>query len=228
MGKVFTWSLHRAKTVITQNVSDREELLQTTGIDSVVIANGHRFAELSDVGRQSILWVGRSDRIKGPYRFIDLAKRIPSERFVMICQKATADDSYDKLIEEAHSVDNLEFIERVDFDEVDRYFQSAKVLVNTSDSEGFPNTFVEACKCGTAILSLNADPDDFLTRFSCGVVCDGNEQQLADGLQSLLDQNRYIEMGKNGRRYAEERHDISKIVEQYKEIFKGLFAEVRR
>ncbi len=146
----------------------------------------------------------------------------------MVCQQATEDSHYDLLKSQAAEISNVEFIERVGFHEVDRYFQRAKVFVNTSDSEGFPNTFVEACKCATAILSLIVDPDDFLTRYCCGVVCDGSEQRLDDGLRSLLGQDRYIEVGQNGRRYAEEHHDISKIVEQYKEILTELSQKVHR
>ena len=227
-GRIFNWSLRRARAVVVQNKSDQENLLSTTGIKSLVIPNGHRFSELSSADRESILWVGRSDRIKGPMRFVELARNFPSERFVMICQKATGDTNYDHLRDLAAKRPNLQFISHVPFDRIDAYFLNAKILVNTSVSEGFPNTFIQAGKCATAILSLNVNPDGFLTRYSCGVVCDGSEQRLDDGLRSLLGHDRYVEIGQNGRRYAKEHHDISKIVAQYKEIFTELSQKVHR
>ncbi len=46
----------------------------------------------------------------------------------MICQHATGDNEYEKLISRARQNKNLEFVERVPFTEVDSYFQQAKVL----------------------------------------------------------------------------------------------------
>ena len=224
LGKAFAASLRRADMVLAQNVVDADNLRQSIGVDSTAIPNGHRLSDQPEIKRDLILWAGRSADFKRPDKFLDLARRFPSERFVMICQRATGDESYGRIVDEAPRVDNLEFIERVPFDEVDSYFQRAKVLVNTSDSEGFPNTFIQACKSAAAILSLNVNADDFLNRYSCGLVCGGSRERLAEGLQYLLDENRYIEIGKNGRRYAEEHHDISEIVKQYKQLFRDLIS----
>ena len=229
LGRMFVRALQQADIVFAQNQSDAGNLKSLHGIDSLAVPNAHRLPDLiEEPDRDVILWVARSAAFKQPRKFLDLAKRFPDEKFVMICQRAMEDSNYDLLKGRAAEISNVEFIERVGFHEVDRYFQRAKVFVNTSDSEGFPNTFVEACKCATAILSLNVDPDDFLTRYSCGVACDGSEQQLDDGLKFLLGQNRCIEVGQNGRRYAEEHHDISKIVEQYKKLLTELSQKVRR
>jgi glycosyltransferase involved in cell wall biosynthesis len=222
LGRAFVWSLRQAKIIFAQNNSDKDDLKQTTGLDSVVIPNGHRISQPQKRLRDSILWVGRSDKVKGPGKFIELAQKFPQEKFVMICQQATGDRNYDRLCDEAKSVANIEFYERVPFHEVDRFFQQAKVLVNTSDFEGFSNTFIQACLCETAILSLNVNPDGFLNKYSCGSCCDGNEEQLPDVLKSLLAEDRYVQMGRNGRKYAEEKHDIKKIAEQYKELFFNL------
>ncbi len=229
LGRMFIRALRQADIVFAQNQSDADNLKRLHGIDASAVGNAHRLPDtIETTDRDLILWVARSAAFKQPEVFLELAGRFPDEKFVMVCQQATEDSHYDLLKGRAAEISNVEFIERVGFHEVDRHFQRAKVFVNTSDSEGFPNTFVHACKCGTAILSLNVDPDDFLTRYSCGVVCDGSEQQLDDGLRFLLGQDRYVEVGQNGRRYAEEHHDISKIVEQYKKILTELSQKVRR
>ncbi|MHC4740197.1 MAG: glycosyltransferase [Planctomycetota bacterium] len=137
----------------------------------------------------------------------------------MICQKATDDNRYDDFVEQAKQIKNLQFIPTVPFHDIDSYFQKAKVFVNTSDSEGFPNTFIQACKCSTPILSLNVNPDEFLDKYNCGISCDGNWDKLLDSLKALLKEERYTELGKNARKYAEQNHDIVKIVEQYKNCF---------
>jgi glycosyltransferase involved in cell wall biosynthesis len=220
--KFFILALRWADFVITQNVADAEKLRSTTGIQAVVIPNGHKLLSPSQSIRDTILWVGRSDKIKRPELFIDLAEKMHGEKFMMICQRATGDNEYDKLIAQAKRLKNLEFIDRVPFAQIDSYFQRARVFVNTSDFEGFPNTFIQACKSSVPILSLNVNPDCFLDKYKCGQSCNGDFTKLISTLQYILGENRYLELGKNARSYAETRHDIKKITIEYKNRFKKL------
>ncbi len=219
LGKAFIWSLRKAKVIFTQNAHDKDKLAQTVGLSAVVIPNGHRLVELNLTNRDTVLWVGRSAEIKRPELFIDLAEKTPSQKFTMICQRATGDDNYQQLLDRANAVKNLEFIERVPFNEIDSCFARAKVFVNTSDSEGFPNTFIQACTSAVPILSLNVNPDGFLDKYECGICCDGNWDVFLESLTLMLDEDRRRNMGANAGKYAAEHHDITKIVEQYKEIF---------
>jgi glycosyltransferase involved in cell wall biosynthesis len=218
LGRLFVRSLRKAAQVITQNQQDHENFKTHFGIDSIVIPNGHRIPDISVNDKASILWVGRSAAVKGPRRFIELARALPGESFVMICPRATGDADYDHLKAAASKVNNLEFIERVSFRDIDRYFEQAKVFVNTSDAEGFPNTFIQACKTGTAILSYAVNPDGFLARYECGVDCQGQASQLRESLAALLAGQDYVNIGKNGRRYAEKNHNISRIIQTYKHL----------
>lgn len=221
-GKAFGWSLRNAAQVVVQNDTDQKDLKQKAGVDSIVIPNGHHLPVLSESKRNIILWAGRSIQLKRPELFIELAEKMPGERFVMICQRATGDENYDELLARAGQVKNLEFIERVPLGEVDSYFQRAKIFVNTSASEGFPNTFIHACKCATAILSLKVDPDVFINKHNCGISCNGDWQRMVDSLKDMLQEDRYVEMGGNGKKYVVEHHDVRKIIKQYKELFKKL------
>ncbi|MFQ6034782.1 MAG: glycosyltransferase family 4 protein [Sedimentisphaerales bacterium] len=218
-GKFYKWAVRSAPQVFVQNKTDRENLQRTTNVASVAIPNAHRLVELPQRQRSSILWVGRSVKIKRPMLFIDLAEKMPDENFIMICQRATGDKKYENLVERAKQVKNLQFIKQVDFDEVHNYFQRAKVFVNTSDAEGFPNTFIQACEFGTPILSLNVNPDGFLDNYNCGICCNGNLERLAESLRFMLAEDRYIEMGRKARKYVEQNHDIKRTVQQYKKIF---------
>jgi glycosyltransferase involved in cell wall biosynthesis len=228
---IYKWVLRKAGHVFVQNKTDRESLLHTTGVLATAIPNGHRLAELrpSDFMRKqegglrdTVLWIGRSAEVKRPMLFIELAEKTPDEHFTMICQHATGDRNYDNLVERAEQVKNLRFIQRVPFDKVDSFFQCTKVFVNTSDAEGFPNTFIQACQFGVPILSLNVNPDGFLDEYGCGISCEGDFKRFRDSLGFMLAENRYIEMGKRGRKYVEQNHDIKKIIEEYKKIFRQL------
>jgi len=222
-------ALRKAEVVFVQNIRDQKNFMKTMAVQSVPIPNAHRLAGLSEQTRDSIIWVGRSVEVKRPELFLQLAEQFPQEKFIMICQRATGDENYENLVNQADKIKNLRFIQRVPFNEIDGYFRRSKIFVNTSEAEGFPNTFIQACIAGTPILSLNVNPDGFLDEFHCGIYADDKWQKLIDSLASLLENERYIELGRNARKYVEEKHDIVKIVETYKTIFENLMkAEISR
>lgn len=221
-GKIFKWTLRTAKVVFVQNLTDRRNLERTTGISSIVIPNGHRLSESAQKKRDRILWVGRSGEFKRPTPFIDLAEKVPDEKFTMICQRATGDEKYDQLLVRAKQVENLEFIERVPFADIESYFERAKVFVNTSEAEGFPNTFIQACNCATPILSLTVNPDGFLDEYNCGICCNNDLERFTDSLGFILAEDKYTELGKNARKYVKQNHNIKKIAKEYKKLFHQL------
>jgi glycosyltransferase involved in cell wall biosynthesis len=221
-GKAFVWSLRHADAVFAQNETDAKNLSAITGSPVQVIRNAHRVHPIQQQPQDKILWVGRSATVKRPELFLELAKQVPQMQFTMICQRADNQRQYDKLVTKAKQIKNLEFIPRVSFHKIHEYFQRAKVFVNTSDYEGFPNTFIQACKSATAILSLNVNPDNFLDKHNCGISCNGDWRSLVDSLRALLEEDRWLKMGINGKKYVEEYHDVTKIIKQYKELFEEL------
>ncbi len=223
-GRLFNWSLRQAYIVISQNIIDAENLMRRLGINSHVIPNGHRLQQVQQRTRDTILWVGRDASFKKPKRFLELAKAVPNEHFTMVCQTLINDQYYANLIVEAGKIPNLQFIRHVPFNQIDSYFQRARVFVSTSDAEGFPNTFVQACKCGTAILSFSVNPDGFLDKYHCGLCADGDWDSFVKMLRDLLVPENAQRYGANGRRYVEENHDIVKIATLYKQIFEQLTA----
>lgn len=225
IGRLFEFCLRRADKVFVQNQSDGELLKQNLGLETVFIPNGHLFSQTESQEKKSILWVGRTADFKHPERFPELARAFPQEQFVMICRRATDDSAYDRIRQQADTVENLEFISEVEFARIGDYFAQAKVFVNTSDSEGFANTFIQAAAARTPILTWIVNPDNFLTQYQCGLACQGDADKLKQGLSFLLDQDRYIELGQNAAQYVRQHHDITAIAEQYKTIFRKMAGE---
>ncbi len=220
-GWAFVWALKRAAGVVVQNKRDRNALVQTAGVHGVVIRNAQHLSSPQPSRQEHVLWVGRSVAVKRPYLFLKLADECKDRKFVMICQRATGDDRYDDLVCQAQSVENLTFVPRVPPSEIDRYYQSACVLVNTSESEGFPNTFIEACKWSVPILSLNVNPDGFLREFGCGWCADDNWSEFVSKLEFVTEPERQREYGAKARGYVERHHDIHRVIEDYKALFAG-------
>ena len=77
----------------------------------------------------------------------------------------------------------------------------------------------QAAATGTAILTYKVNPDEFLTRYRCGLSGQGNWSETCRTLKTLLENDRYRQFGQNARRYAEQYHDIKTIIERYKTLF---------
>lgn len=215
-----------ADAAIVQNTNQKDILYTRKGRDSFLIKSGYSITDPSGASKgDHVLWVGRSEQWKRPELFIKLAERNRDLRFKMICPRAYKDykDNYSLLKQRTECVENLEFIEYVPFNEIDQYFQKAKVFVNTSTQEGFPNTFIQAAKNGTPIISLDVNPDNILDKYNCGFFCDGDLDEMDKRLGQLLnDNNLYERMSDNAYRYAKENHDIEKNAEELYRVLMGL------
>ncbi len=224
-GKAYKLALKIASQVFVQNAQDCESLSRTAGVQSIAIPNGHRITNTPDTERKWILWVGRSIAFKRPELFIKLAQEFPSEQFLMICQFSKGDQNINKpvkhenLKDNARTLPNIKFIEYVPFSEIDSYFMQAKLFINTSDTEGFPNTFIQACKCKTPILSFKVNPDDFLNSYKCGMCANGDWKTFKDMLKQMLEPENLKHYGENGQKYVITNHNIDSTIEKYKNAF---------
>lgn len=201
-----------ADTLLVQN-GYQEKKLKKYRNKTYLIRTSYRINRVRSSRRDTILWVGRTDRhLKKPHKFLNLASRFPERDFVLIAPPATGQGDYFKYIRrKAQQVRNLEFIEFVAFHKIDKYFQRALVLVNTSTAEGFPNTFIQAAKNGTPILSLNINPDNILNEHGIGIQCNNRLADLVKNLDMLLeDKEKYRQYANRCYAYAKEYHDIHK------------------
>lgn len=217
----YSFGLKNASVIVTQNKEHQELIDKNYGKKSFVIKNSFIIPVevLTIEEREFILWVGSAQDLKQPQNFLEMARAITGEKFVMIMPKHN-ENLWKKIKEESGEIPNFQFIEKVPFDQINEYFAKAKLFVNTSVFEGFPNTFVQATMNGTPIASLNVNPDNFLDEFSCGVCAMGNTAALTDKSKALLENKEEMRrMSRNARAYAEEFHDINKNILKLKESF---------
>lgn len=157
-----------------------------------------------------ILWVARCDAIKQPDFMITIAEQLSPHHSTMICP-AVDPVFFDEIKKRAEMVHNLSFIPMVPFTKTRDYFSVARVFVNTSVSEGFPQTFIQAVARGVPIVSFQVNPNNFITDFDCGIVCNGSMDTLRDAVALLMENDQvWKEKSANALRYAREYHDIDK------------------
>lgn len=222
---LYNFGLKRADCVIAQSEYQQELLKKNFNKDSIIIKNSYPIERLkkSKIEPPIVLWVGTiKPKWKQPELFLKLAKTIPDARFQMVGGASTDKQFYDKIKEEAGKIPNLEFVGFVPYPDVNKYFEHASILVNTSSVEGFSNTFLQAWSAYTPVISLNADPDGIICKYKLGFHSRTFEQMVNDVKTLLMDEKLREEMGMNGREYVEREHDIKKVVEKYAKVFKGV------
>lgn len=215
---LYDFAVGKASIIFIQNKIQGKKLLQKFGRKGMMLKNiidpGCNFNEKKDF----IVWVANISNPKKPLKYIFLARKLPQYRFVMIGNPADK-DLFERVQKEASSLPNLDFLGFKPFHEADKYISEARVFVNTSEFEGFPNTFLQAWRCSTPVVSLNIDPDEIIDGYGLGFHSGSFENMVRD-VQSLMeDKDLNKQLGHNGREYVKKNHDIKKLGKRLEKIF---------
>lgn len=217
---LYKYGIINADAVVSQTEIQKTMLMENLKIDSQVIKNGFFLNEgINFEEKKYILWVARAQSWKRPELFLEMVKRLPKEGFIMIMPGEN--ELQEKIKEEAAQYANLKVIDYVPFAQIQNYYNDAKLFVNTSEYEGFPNAFVQACLGKTPILSFNVNPDNFIDVNQLGYFCN-NDMENAVGFIKEYNTNKLSVLGQNANNYVKSNHDISKISLKYEEIIKEL------
>lgn len=219
-GKIFKYGLDSADVLVAQS-DDQIKLINALYGEikrSELIKNSFKIDSIGSSFKKNVLWVGRAVEVKMPESFLNLAESFPDESFVMIMQPGDK-KIWEKIHDAAKKLDNLQLIEKVKFNEIHKYFNEAKVFVNTSGKEGFPNTFLQSACSGVPLLSLSVDPDKFIENNKVGLVCGNDLAVMEKNLKSMLENTKlYEDMSKNIINYVKENHDIKINIEKWKQL----------
>lgn len=171
---------------------------------------------------EAFLWAGGAATYKNPAAFLDLAEALPELRFAMVLAgRGDSEDavSDEKLLARAAELPNVEACGAVSRDELLARITKAVAVVNTSDIEGMPNTFLEAWARGVPALSLSVDPDGLIARHDLGAVADGSWQRFLEGARKLwAERERRSEQVERIRSYVLRHHAPEVIARRWLEL----------
>lgn len=229
LGRLYPLGLRLADAIVCRTQEQQAWLRARFGREGVLIRTGHPIEAASSIEQSTglsgrILWVGRGHPLKQPALFLDLAARLPHERFEMVIMRDEAHaDLMDAVRQRASALANLALHEDVPWADVGRFFRGAKLLVNSSTYEGFPNTFVQAALQGIPILSWTVDPDEVLQRHGIGVCADGSFDRLVQQAGQLCaDESRRTTLGRQALEYGRRYHDLAQSAAAFKDLVQGL------
>lgn len=219
-GKFYKYGLMNASFIIAQNTNQIKKLKNLINKNNAkIIKNGFEITNIKLSEKKEILWIGRADYYKKPEIFLKLAAKFPNEKFIMICNKGSNPQYWKQINNIANKMSNIEFIEYIKFHNIECFYKRAKVVINTSIYEGFPNTFIEAFKYRALNISLNVDPDKIFRHKEIGLYCNDDFKKMESYLNLALN-NKYVLNVERAWDYVNKNHDIKKIANEWIQLFK--------
>src|SRR5262245_3228096 len=208
---LFPLGIRLAHAVVCRSDEQRQRLVETYGRKGWLIRTGHPLPAFSNEPKTSILWVGRGVPLKQPELFLDLAERLPRQSCVMVVRTEIGQEGLmQRIRDRAKNMPNLTLYEDVPLAETEQHFSRARVLVNTSTYEGFPNTFVQAALNGVPIVSWRVDPDRLLSEKIIGLCANESFDRLAQLVSDLCaSEDQQKKLGMQAQDYAYRHHDVN-------------------
>ncbi len=216
----YVFNCRLANRIICQTEEQRELINKRLKRTARIIRNGHPIPyntfEKSDE-KFNIIWIGKY--WKNPDVFVKLAEElseVPNLSFWMV--GIFPDDLRERYIQYSFQIPNFKFVGELVNREVNRLLEKSHVLVNTSDYEGFSNTFVQAWMRGVPVVSYRVNPDGVLLKSKVGFHSQTIEKLKKDIMNLINDKNLYKSYSLNSINYAHREHDLRKTADQVLEL----------
>lgn len=167
------------------------------------------------------IWVARIRPVKQLERFLDLAESLGDFRFAVVGGwDPTLPDAQQRSLERRiKSIRNLAFFGSRNAGDVIGLISQSKILVNTSDFEGFPNTMLEAWSVGVPVVSLGVDPGGIIERERLGLVSGSTDRLRGDVRHLATSQVLNRSCGEKGLAYVRRQHSLDVV---HKALLNGL------
>jgi glycosyltransferase involved in cell wall biosynthesis len=221
---LYNYGLNAANGFVVQNEYQRAAAQSRFNKPVRLISNGVRGDAATHNGDGDIIvWVGAMWKVKQPGLFLELASRMPEQKFCFIGRGGELAAEVEAA---ASQHPNVRMLGRLSNAEVSEVLRRTAVLVNTSSVEGFPNAFLEAWSHGVPVASLN-DVDDIIRTEQVGVVC-SDIDTMASALRSLLaDRAQYRATSERAVALVRKRFSSAVLGPRYVEFFEELMRSSR-
>jgi glycosyltransferase involved in cell wall biosynthesis len=199
------YGIRNANLVIAQTAVQENLLRENFGIEAnAVIPNFHPVPgeRIIKSATFTVLWIGNLKPVKRPELFIEVARElegIPGIQFKMIGAPFSNPQVQQEFERKVSAIEKLEYVGSIDQEAVNKWLSSAHLLVNTSSTEGFSNTFIQAWMRRVPVITLGVNPDDIFNDGSLGYCCNSTEDVAYLISQLWSDRTRLTQMGAKAR-----------------------------
>jgi len=223
--KLYEYGLKNVDHILSQSKQQSIELLKNYNRESHIagmLVEGCKNDYDFDKRDICVLWVSNLRQLKRPDLLLKLASEIPKYFFHMIGGPVGNEESYyDKIHDQAEGIDNINFHGQIPYHDVNDYFERAKIFVNTSDTEGFPNSYLQSWVRGTPVITF-IDPDGIIEKEGLGIAVSTIEE-MNEAIQSLIsDQSKWQKTSTRCKEFMNQYYNDDQILEPYLSAFNAL------
>ena len=216
--KLYQYFLPAIDTVLAQTQRQREMLMRNFNRKSQIVAPiAEAAAQRLPFHKRSIhvLWVGNFRPLKRAELLLSLAERFPAMNFHIAGGALAGHAEYfESMRRKAAALPNVKFHGTVLYQEIGKLFEDARVFVNTSETEGFPNTFLQAWSGGAPVVTF-LDPGEIIAREGLGRSV-ANIDDMADAVATLAtDQSLWEATSARCCRYMDREYDPAAAANPY-------------
>jgi glycosyltransferase involved in cell wall biosynthesis len=205
--RLYDYGLKRADLVAAQTEVQRQRLRDNHALESSVVnmlvepphRNGAEIHKDIDV-----LWLSNLRALKRPEMVLELARQLPEVRFMLAggpMPHPGGSTYFEDVKAAAARLPNVTMPGAVRYTESGAWFDRARIFLNTSSIEGFPNTFLQAWIRAVPVVSF-FDPDGLIRRLQLGSV-PASIDDMRESIRGLLDVGVYREnIGRRARDFV--------------------------
>jgi glycosyltransferase involved in cell wall biosynthesis len=189
---LYDFGLKRANVIAAQTEKQARALRENHGLESAVVnmmVEPPARIPASSAKDIDVLWLSNLRALKRPELALELARQLPNVMFTIAGGPMPGGQTYyDDVAAAAARLPNVKMLGAVRYSQTGALFDRAKVFLNTSNIEGFPNTFLQAWIRGVPVVSF-FDPDGLVARKQLG--------RIATSLDDMRE-----EIGRRAEEYA--------------------------
>ena len=225
---LYKWGLQRSNLIFVQHTGQRDHLpvrwrRRTYLLPGIVPLPVTYRPHPERNG--TVAWVAVIRPAKRPDLLIQIARRLPTVRFV-VCgasnSKLWGSGEIERILMQLRSLPNVDYRGHVPPGQTVKVIGDASLLLSTSDGEGFPSVFLEAWAAGTPVVSIQIDPDHKIQNGELGVVAKTLEGAVDAVCSLMTSPQRRQDMGMSARRHVEEVHSPVAAVRAFESAVAGI------
>lgn len=200
------------KAQLNQNFSlNSHRMISGHPIPSTTISTSQRFKN------KTILWCANFGTHKRPELFIELAKKMQHTTLKFIMVGGHSDRAYvNDLLK--NKPDNLITTGHLSFSEALNYFDEASIFVNTSVSEGFSNTYIQAWLRSVPVTVFGADSDNVIESNQLGFNVMSIEESVEKISATMKDYEAYKILSDNAYAYGCQNNSTKVMTDNFLEV----------
>ena len=143
-------------------------------------------AQISKPIPHSALWIGRIDAVKRPWMIATLAQMLPHITFIAVVHDRHQSVYTAQFLYDLKKLPNVHLYESLSPREIAELYHCASIVINTSSTEGIPNTLIEAAMHRKPFLALEVDPAEVLSSEMCGLTAHGDLPLFISQINHLM------------------------------------------